>query len=160
MNLFRATLDRREGAPVCALVDQQVVLPQGFLEARPKLARWLGREVAVGIRSEHLQDGTIANAAWPRLRADVTLIETLGPERQVHLRLAALPVVTDEVLDVVRDMDSSMAAELSEHAGESHTRAIARFEADADVAEGQTREVAVAPDKLRFFDLDTGSAIQ
>jgi multiple sugar transport system ATP-binding protein len=159
MNLFRATLEREDGRLIAGLRDQKVVFPQGYLEDRPGLGERLGREVAVGLRPEHLRDGAEAPAELPRLHAEVTLVETLGPERHVHVRLAAPPVVTDDVLDVVRDMDASMATELSEHAGENTSRAIARFEADAEVAEGQIRELAVVPEKLRFFDLQTGTAI-
>jgi multiple sugar transport system ATP-binding protein len=160
MNLFRATLDRHDSGPVCALVDQHLVLPAGYLEQRPGLAQRMGREIVVGVRPEHLHDGLVAGAQLPRLTAEVTLVETLGPERHVHLRLGASPVVTDDVLDAIRDVDSSIAAELSEHAGERHTRVIARFDADAQVVAGETREIAVAVEKLRFFDLDTGGAIQ
>jgi multiple sugar transport system ATP-binding protein len=140
MNLFRATLDRADGRLILVLGDQKLALPD-----RPQLAGQ--REVAT------------APAELPRLRAEVTLVETLGPERLVHVTLNARPVVTADVLDVVRDMDASMASELSEHAGETTSRAIARFEADAAVAAGEVRELAVVPEKLRFFDLETGTAI-
>lgn len=89
----------------------------------------------------------------------MSLVETLGPERHVHLRLAARPVLTDQVLDVVRDVDASIASEMSAHADENHTRAIASFDADAEVTPGETREVALAPERLRFFELSTGAAI-
>jgi multiple sugar transport system ATP-binding protein len=146
MNLFKATVD----GSVLVLGDQRLRLPR---------APSFSGEVAVGIRPEHLRDGLTAPAELPRLRAEVTLVETLGPERHVHVKLPARPVVTDDVLDVVRDMDASMASELSEHAGESTSRAIARFEADVPVAVGEIRELAVVPEKLRFFDLGTGKAI-
>ena len=152
MNLFRATLDRADGRLILVLGDQKLALPN-----RPQLAGH--REVAVGIRPEHLRDGATAPAELPRLRAEVTLVETLGPERLVHVTLNARPVVTADVLDVVRDMDASMASELSEHAGETTSRAIARFEADAAVAAGEVRELAVVPEKLRFFDLENSAAI-
>ena len=146
MNLFKATLDRS----VLVVGDQRLKLRHG-----PDVVG----EVAVGVRPEHLRDGLTAPPELPRLRAEVTLVETLGPERHVHVKLPARPVVTDDVLDVVRDMDASMASELSEHAGETFSRAIARFEADVPVAAGEVRELALVPDKLRFFDLETGKAI-
>ena len=159
MNLFRGELERQDGRLICGLGEQRLILPEGYIEGRPALAQRFGREVAIGVRPEHLQDGVTAAAALPRLRAEVTLVETLGPERQVHLRVPGPPVLTDEVLDVVRDMDTSIASALSERAGEHATRAIARFDADAEVTVGETREIAVVPEKLRFFDLETGTAI-
>jgi multiple sugar transport system ATP-binding protein len=160
MNLFRAPLDRRDGRMTFSLGDQQVTLPDGYLNDRPALAQHSGREVAVGVRPEHLRDGSAAPPELPRVRAEVTLVETLGPERHVHVRLPAPPVVTDDVLDAVRDMDASMANDLSQHAGERTSRAIARFEADAEVGVGNVRELALVPEKLRFFDLQTGTAIE
>jgi multiple sugar transport system ATP-binding protein len=160
MNLFRATLNRHDGQPICALAGQQLTLPAHYLDTRPALARLLGREIAIGVRPEHLRDGLHADRDQPRLYAEVTLVEALGPERQVHLQLPARPVLTEDVLEVVRDMDTGVAAELSGHAGEQHTRAIARFDPDAEVAAGETREIALAADRLRFFDLDTGTAIE
>jgi multiple sugar transport system ATP-binding protein len=159
MTLFRATLAREDGHLILALGNEKLVLPRGYLDDRPALGERLGREVAVGLRPEHLRDGVTAPAGLPRVRADVTLVETLGPERHVHVRLPAPPVVTDDVLEVARDTDAALASELSEHAGETTSRAIARFEADAEVAPGEARELAIVPDKLRFFDLQTGAAI-
>jgi hypothetical protein len=36
---------------------------------------------------------------------------------------------------------------------------VARFNADASVAAGQTVSMAVRPDRLHFFDLETGRAV-
>jgi multiple sugar transport system ATP-binding protein len=159
MNLFRATLEVADGVPLLALVDQQLHLPVGFLDARPPLAARIGSEVAVGIRPEYLQDGRVADERHFRLRAEVTLVETLGPERQVHLDVQARPVFTEDVLEVVRDVDAAIAESFAERTDESAVRAIARFEPDAYVAAGEVHELAVVADKLRFFDLATGAAI-
>jgi hypothetical protein len=86
-------------------------------------------------------------------------VETLGPERLVRLRVSAPPVLTDEVLDAVRDVDTSIANALTNRPDARAAQAIARFDADAEVTVGETREIAVVPDKLRFFDLETGAAI-
>jgi len=159
MNLFRATLDRRDGRAICALADQHLVLPEHYLDTRPELARRLGHEIAVGVRPEHLRDGSQADQSQPRLYANVTLVEALGHERQVHLKIPAPPVLTEDVLDVARDLDASIATEMSQPSERAHTRAVARFDSDAKVSAGETREVALAADKLRFFDLENGKAI-
>jgi multiple sugar transport system ATP-binding protein len=159
MNLFRATLDRRDGRPICALADQQLVLPEHFLDTRPELAQRLGREVAVGVRPEHMRDSSQAEQGQPRFFASVTLVEALGHERQVHLKIPAPPVLTEDVLDVARDVDASVAADLSQPS-RREARAVARFDSDAKVTAGETREVALSADKLRFFDLESGKAIE
>jgi multiple sugar transport system ATP-binding protein len=159
MNLFRATLDVEERVSLLVLVNQQLRLPPGFLETRPALARRIGTEIAVGIRPEYLQDGRIALEGHPRLQAKVRLVETLGPERHVHLDLPARPVFTEEVLEVVRDVDAAIAESLAERTDQQVVRAISRFDPEAQVAAGSVHELAVVPEKLRFFDFETGAAI-
>jgi multiple sugar transport system ATP-binding protein len=159
MNLLRATVERQESRLICVLGEQRLALPAGYLDGRPALAQRLGRELAMGVRPEHLQDGATAPATLPRIRGEVTLVETLGPERLVRLRVSAPPVLTDEVLDAVRDVDTSIANALTNRPDARAAQAIARFDADAEVTVGETREIAVVADKLRFFDLETGAAI-
>jgi multiple sugar transport system ATP-binding protein len=158
MNLLEVSLARDGDRAALQLLDQRVVLPPGYLQARPALA---GREgpIAVGVRPEHLCDAQETPDDWPRMRAAVTLVETLGPERHVHLRVSSRPVLTDEVLEVIRDVDSGRADELADRRAHDHTRAIARFDADARVQAGDTRDIALVADKLRFFDLETGASI-
>jgi multiple sugar transport system ATP-binding protein len=159
MNLFQATLEVGDGAPLLALVDQQLRLPPGFLDSRPALAAQVGAKLAVGIRPEYLQDARVADRRHPTVRAQVRLVETLGPERQVHLDLAAQPVLTPEVLEVARDVDAAIAESIVERTDTRVVRAIARFEPDSQVAAGAVQELAVVPEKLRFFDLETGAAL-
>jgi multiple sugar transport system ATP-binding protein len=159
MNLFQATLDIHDGAPLLALDGQQIRLPADFLARRPGLATRTGAKVAVGIRPEYLRDARVTDGHHPVVRARVRLVETLGPERQVHLDLEAEPVLTQEVLEAARDVDVTVAESLAERTDERIARAIARFEPDSEVATGEVRAVAVVPEKLRFFDLATGAAL-
>ena len=159
MNLFAATLEAQNGVSALALGEQLLPLPPAFLERRPQLVGRLGAEIAVGIRPEYLQDGRVAFEGHPRLRADVRLVETLGPERHVHVDVRARPVFTEDVLEVVRDVDAAMAESLAERTDAHVVRAVARFDPDAQVEAGEAHELAVVPEKLRFFDLETGAAI-
>jgi multiple sugar transport system ATP-binding protein len=159
MNLFQAALEVDGDTPLLALTDQQVRLPAPFLPERPQLVSRVGSTVAVGIRPEYLQDARVADPHHPVLRATVRLVETLGPERQVHVDLAAEPVLTPEVLEVARDVDVTIAESAAERTNGHGVRAISRFEPDSAVAAGEVRELAIVPEKLRFFDLETGAAI-
>jgi multiple sugar transport system ATP-binding protein len=156
MNLFQARVDVEDGTALLVLAEQQIRLPSAFLSRRPALASRMGTMVAVGIRPEYLQDASVADNRHPTLRAHVRLVETLGPERHVHVDLAAVPVLTPEVLEVARDVDVTVAESVAEGTNGGGVRAIARFEPDATVAPGEVRELAVVPEKLRFFDLDSG----
>jgi multiple sugar transport system ATP-binding protein len=159
MNLFRATLERGDGGVRLRLRDRELQLPERLLEARPSLRAAIGSEVAVGIRPEYLQDAAFAPADHPRIPSLVRLVETLGPERQVHVDLPAAPVFTEEVLEIARDVDEAVASKLEERADRQHARAVARFAADARVDVAEERDLALVPEKLRFFELASGRAI-
>jgi multiple sugar transport system ATP-binding protein len=151
MNLFRARLD--DGA--CVIGDQRLpLLP------RPALAEYRGREVAVGIRPEHLVDPAAADPSLPRLRGDVKFDEALPPERLVYAAVAAPPVVTEDVLEIAKDVDAAAVERLEEQAEEQSVLACARFDiASAAPARGPY-DFAVVVDRLHFFDLQTGAAIR
>jgi multiple sugar transport system ATP-binding protein len=128
----------------------------------PSSSRWRAcvcPKLAVGIRPEYLQDARTADGRHPTLRAVVRLVETLGPERHVHVNLDAAPVLTQEVLEVARDVDAAIAESFAERSDNRVVRAIARFEPDAQVTTGGVHEFAVVPEKLRFFDLASGAAL-
>jgi multiple sugar transport system ATP-binding protein len=159
MNVFQATVDLGDGAPVLALADQQLRLPAGFVQERRGLAARAGTKVAVGIRPEYLQDARVVDGRHPVVRAQVSHVETLGPERQVHLDLPAEPVLTQDVLEVAHDVDPALGESFVERSDQRVVRAIARFDPDSHVTTGDVHEFAVVLEKLRFFDLATGAAL-
>jgi hypothetical protein len=130
------------------------------LPQRPGLAEYRGREVAVGIRPEHLVDPAVGDPSLPRLRGDVKFDEALPPERLVYAAVAAPPVVTEDVLEIAKDVDAAAVERLEELAEEQAVLACARFDiASAAPARGPY-DFAVVVDRLHFFDLQTGAAIR
>jgi multiple sugar transport system ATP-binding protein len=156
MNLFRGTFDEE----AILLGDQRLTLPAGFLEQRPGLAAHRGKEVAVGIRPEHLIDPQAGDPALPRLRGEIRYTEALPPERLVYATVEAPPVVTEDLIEIAQDVDAAAVERLEVSAEENFVLACARF--DITLAE-PTRgafEFAVVADRLQFFDLETGSALR
>jgi multiple sugar transport system ATP-binding protein len=151
MNLFRARLD--DGA--CVIGDQRLPLP-----GRPGLAEYRGREIAVGIRPEHLVDPATADGSLPRLRGEVRFTETLPPERLVYATVAAPPVVTEDVLEIAKDVDEAAVERLEELEEEQFVLACARFDVAAAAPDRGPYEFAVVADRLHFFDLQSGAAIR
>jgi multiple sugar transport system ATP-binding protein len=151
MNLFRARLD--DGAVL--LGEQRLPVPQ-----RPGLASYRGREVAVGIRPEHLVDPAGADPSLPRLRGEVKFDEALPPERLVYAAVAAPPVVTEDVLEIAKDVDAAAVERLEELAEEQSVLACARFDIASAVPPRGPYDFAVVVDRLHFFDLQTGAAIR
>jgi multiple sugar transport system ATP-binding protein len=155
MNVFRARLD--EGAVV--LGDQRLELPQELLDARPGLAAYRGRDLALGIRPEHLLD-PVANAALPRVRAEVKFTEALPPDRLVYAAVPAQPVMTDEVLELAKDVDEAAVERLEELAEEHSVLACARFDTASEAPQRGSYAFAVNVARAHFFDLETGEAIR
>ncbi len=155
MNVFRARLDER----AVVLGEQRLELPQELLEARPGLAAYRGRDLALGIRPEHLLD-PVANTTLPRVEADVKFTEALPPDRLVYAAVEAQPVLTDEVIELAKDVDESAVERLEELADERFVLACARFDTASDAPQRGTYTFAVKVERAHFFDLDTGAAIR
>ena len=84
-----------------------------MLSARPALAGYAGRSIAVGIRPEALDHAGRTNGDdGGRLRGIVRAVEALGPELLAHVEVDAKPVLVDDVLEGLVDMEQ--AEELAE----------------------------------------------
>jgi multiple sugar transport system ATP-binding protein len=153
MNLFRGGLD--DGAVV--LGGQRLPLPERTLGS---LAAYRGREVAVGIRPEHLVDPATVDGALPRLAAEVRFTETLPPERLIYASVEAPPVMTEDVLEIAKDVDAAAVERLEELEEKQSVLACARFDSSQGAPDRGRYEFAVVADRLHFFDLDTGAAIR
>jgi multiple sugar transport system ATP-binding protein len=158
MNLFRARLEQDGDGITLAIGGgkQTLSLPGRALDNGHRLAEYRGRDVAVGLRPEHLTEATHTDERSPRLHGEVMLVEALGSERLVHLELEAEPVLTESVLEVAKDIDAAALQTLQD---DHRVPVIARFDAQATTEQGQAIEVDVRPDFVHFFDLETGDAI-
>src|SRR5690349_13158746 len=160
MNIFEATIERREGELAVKLGDQALVIPADVAQRRPALAGYAGRTLAVGIRPENLEDASVARNGGGRLRGRVQLTEALGSEILAHVEVHAKPVVTEDVLEgvVVDAEEQEVAADLMSENGAKATL-VGRLDPASRVKPDSEVELAVATEKLQFFDLETGFAI-
>lgn len=160
MSLIRGVIGSAADGLVCDLGRQSISIPPVVLTQRPRLAAYAGKEVAVGLRPEHLEDAATASAAFTgRLRGNLTTLEMLGSEFLAHIEIDAQPVISDEVLEIAADIDATAASELRRGADRLQTSILARFSRASTAREGDVLEVAVAVDHLHFFDLATGQSI-
>jgi hypothetical protein len=90
----------------------------------------------------------------------VKIVELLGAERLIQIQLDVRSVVVDEVLEVARNVDTTLAEEILGRAKSDKALVTARFDAHTKVDPGDLTEVAVRVDRLHFFDLKTGQAIR
>ena len=160
MNVLEGSLERDGDVLTCRIGTAALVLPAEVQQARPELASYLGKPIAVGIRPEAFDEGAGQNGSdGGRLRGDVQAVEALGSELLVHLELDAKPVLVEDVLEGL--VDDEQAEELAELGISDSSRAtvVARLDASARVHPGDSIELAVNLRRLHFFDLGSGEAI-
>jgi multiple sugar transport system ATP-binding protein len=161
MNLVEAVLERDGEGLFCRVAGQELALPPELVDARPGLAAYAGRTIGLGIRPEQLEDATLAGDAPPRsrLRGHVVTTELLGAELLAHVEIEAAPVVTQEVREVLEDVDRSRVVDLELEARSRRTVVVGRFAIGSDARAGQPVEMRVDARRLHFFDLESESAI-
>jgi multiple sugar transport system ATP-binding protein len=124
--------------------------------ARPALAGYAGRDIAVGIRSEDMEDARLVRGAPEdtRLRATVQLVEALGSQVVVHFEVNAPKVVTEDTKLLEKDAGTT---DVPHHEA---TKFVASFAPRSRVRLGDEIEVVVDTERMHFFDPDIGLAIR
>ncbi|MDP9071491.1 MAG: sn-glycerol-3-phosphate ABC transporter ATP-binding protein UgpC [Actinomycetota bacterium] len=150
MNLVEGTLERSGEGLVLVLGAQRLSVPAQLVTRRPALEGYLGRPLVVGIRPEDMEDAALAEG--PTLDATVDLVEAMGSDVVVHLRLdAPRPEVAG--LEELEPDDG-----VEDRAGDG-TEIIARFSPRTRVKADQRAAVRVDTSRLHVFDPATGLAI-
>jgi multiple sugar transport system ATP-binding protein len=159
MNMLEGTLERQGDGLVCRIGAAALTLPAEVLAARPALVQHVGKPIAVGIRPEALDEpGRRDGADGGRLRGRVEAVEALGPEQLAHIEIEARPVLADDVLEGLVDVDE--AADLAEIITDrDRATVVARLDASARVRADDQIELAVDLRRIHFFDLESGEAI-
>jgi multiple sugar transport system ATP-binding protein len=161
MNILEATLERDGDGVVCRVGGTTLSVPREVLDARPGLVRYAEKAVAVGIRPEALDEPGRRNGGdGGRLRGRVHAVEALGPEQLAHVEIEAKPVLVDDVLEALVDMEEAEdLAGLGIDGDGARSIVVARLDAGATVRPEDSIELAVDVRRLHFFDLDSGEAI-
>ena len=136
MNLFRARLVRSDGSVATVIGDGNEATTWALREPSAALAGQAtgdGRDVLVGVRPEGLRLADTASDDRSTISGVVDVVEHLGNEQYVYLRLPG--AVATEAED----------AQIS----------VARLPADAKAAVGERLRLGVDPDALHVFDSTT-----
>jgi multiple sugar transport system ATP-binding protein len=129
------------GSPAMNFVDTTIARKDGYLYASneavhlrvpeqkaPAVEKFIGKQVILGVRPEHLVDWGHANGIAPadsKIPVTVDVVELLGNEIFVYLTMDNGDVIT------------------------------ARMDPETHLQRGQKLEVTAPPDKLHFFDPET-----
>jgi multiple sugar transport system ATP-binding protein len=163
MNVVEGTLARNGDGAVCRIGNSALPIPPTILSARPALAGYVGRPIAVGIRPEALHEPGRRDGDGASLRGVVRAIEALGPEQLAHVEVEAKPVLVEDVLEGLVDMEE--AEDLVEIMAEAEVEGerallVARLDASARVRTDETVDLTVDLGRLHFFDLESGQSIR
>ena len=162
MNMLEGSLERDGDGLAVRIGATTLALPAEVLNARPALLNNLDKPIAVGIRPEALDEpGRRNGEAGGRLRGRVTAIEALGPELLAYVDIEAQPVLVEDVLEGLVDMEAAedIAEIKSDADGAARANVVARLEASTTVRPDDMLELSVDLRRLHFFDLDSGEAI-
>src|SRR4029077_21047199 len=107
MNVVEATLAHTGDGFVWRIGPAVLPLPREILSARPALAGHVGRPIAVGIRPEALDEPSRRDGDHGSLRGVVRAIEALGPEKLAYVEVEAKPVLVEDVVEGLVDMEEA-----------------------------------------------------
>ena len=163
MNLLKGNLVLADGDDLVVLVgSQRPAVPARVASEHAELIEYVGRDVGIGVRPEHVTDAatvTDGTEVW-RLAGKVVATELLGSDLLVYLEIDAEPVLTAEVIEVAADIDASSVDELRADAEESRTPVVCRFEAGSRTRVDDPIEISFSTGRVHFFDLSSGLAIR
>jgi multiple sugar transport system ATP-binding protein len=157
MNLVQGKLQREGDGATLTIGRATLAVPPEVFANRGGLADYSGRTVAVGARSEDMDDASLRPDAHPdsRLNGTVTLVEALGSEIVVHFDLEGDKVETEDTRLLAEDLGEE---ELS---GEEGTvKWVASFAPRSRVRMGDQVEITVDVERLHWFDPDSGESIR
>jgi multiple sugar transport system ATP-binding protein len=151
MNLFRARVEQGADGAELAVGRQRLPLPHDVPDA--VLARAGGDPIVVGVRPEAIHHVLGDVPERHALEAPVALVESLGSDLMVHTELDAPAVLTQDQLEVAREVGGDPAADLA------RARFTARLTPDVHLAPGDRVRLRVDVDRLHYFDPDTTLAL-
>ncbi|MGI5182427.1 ABC transporter ATP-binding protein [Dactylosporangium sp. CA-152071] len=161
MNLVTGVFTASAEDVTLRIADQHLRVDPALLRSRPGVRAYFDRPVAVGIRPEDMQDVCMVPAGGAALYAAVDLVEALGSELLVHLRIGACGVTTDDTRELARDAGLDPVDPTGSGGWvRPLTELIARFSPRSRVRRDEVAEVAVDTARLHVFDLDTGRSIR
>jgi multiple sugar transport system ATP-binding protein len=161
MNMFEATLERRNGTLVAHVGSQSLAIDDETTATKTALKDYEGRTVILGIRPEDLEDAALATDTPPerRLRGHLELTEALGSEIMVHMTIDAKQAMTDDVVELAQDVGDDRAPQSTDEGASANAAIVGRFSPRSRVHADQAVEVAVDTRSAHFFDPETGLGI-
>jgi multiple sugar transport system ATP-binding protein len=158
MNLVGADLVATNGMFEARFGDHRLRVDDRLIDARPTLRQFEGKRLILGVRPEDLEDAAGADEAPEdrRIGAVVDIREDMGSEVFVHFGVGAPPVRGQDVQAAV---GAEAVEATAEQARKQGSLFVARLGRGTRAREQERIELLVTPDRLHFFDPETGRGI-
>ena len=147
MNMMRGVFHRGEHSGTITIGSQTITIPAAVLAARPGLAEYDDKEIATGIRPEHLEDAALVpDSTDATITGTVQIREGLGSEVLLHVELDARGFTAEEVTSGTPSSGNFVA--------------VARVSPTTALKVGDMATLAVRSEMVQLFDIATGLAIR
>jgi multiple sugar transport system ATP-binding protein len=156
MNFVTADLVRDDG-PAVTFAGYRIPVPASLISGNSGLEDYFGRKVIVGIRPSDFEDGSFADAAWPRIGITTGVTEGLGTEIHVIFTIDAPPVEHASIDSAAGGHDEEDETVAALVGGKSLWTA--RVSSRSAVRPGAPLDLAVDTSRLHFFDPASGESI-
>jgi multiple sugar transport system ATP-binding protein len=157
MNLVLADVMESPGGLQLLVGGSTIDIPQSVVDERRALKGYAGRQVALGVRSEDMEDATLTRVPDERrIKGLVTLTEALGSEIIVHFTFPGKKVVTTDTQLLAKE---SGGEELHVQLDEG-VKWVASFAPRSRVRMGDEIEIGVDVERVHYFDPETSQAIR
>jgi multiple sugar transport system ATP-binding protein len=159
MNLVQGRLNEAGGAYTLVIGSATLNVPDEVVNARPALRGYAGKDIAVGLRSEDMEDATLLKEVRDNstLKGTITLVEALGSEIVVHFTLPGEPVVTDDTKLVAAEVGGDDVIDVSHTDG---VKWVASFAPRSRVRLGDDVTIVADIERVHWFDPNSGEAIR
>ena len=163
MNLMEGELRDSGGDSLLLKIgEESLSVPRSVVDENPELRNYMNKTLVVGIRPKDMDDAAVASShpQDQRFRSKAENVEALGFEVIVHFDIQAIPVVSEDALELPEDMVGTELGGYADVKREYPSRMAARFDPATRIHIGDTMEVAVRVENIHYFDRDTGLAIR
>ena len=135
MNFITSRIISGDNVLMLDLGGQSLTLPTDYLERRPGLKAYQQKHLIAGLRPEHFITAEARGKESAVLKIKVEVVETLGPVNYVHFSLP------------------------NPLGGQERTPFVAALDPSVPATPAQNLELAIDPDRIHFFDPETGKAL-
>jgi multiple sugar transport system ATP-binding protein len=158
MNLVGVDLVATNGNLEARFGEHRLGVDDALVTARPGLRQFAGKRVILGVRPEDLEDAAGSDGAPDdqRIASVVDIREDMGSEVFVHFGIRGPPV---RGADVQAAVGADAVEATAEQTSKQGSLFVARLGRGTLARERDRIELLVTPDRLHFFDPETGLGI-